>query len=246
MFSLTPGHLSSLLSSLRTAPHDLLLVSPCGSLAPCQSSLLSLFSPFLSSLLAQHTREQGEILTISLPIPYTAILDICNITVETIPSSDILKHFNESVGAFNNINESEDVTQTIEDHPNFQDNFNNEPLRESETFVEEKVKTADINISDDISQMNSMCPDCNIYFTSNEHMELHKTSALHEAKVGVVQKSYNCTYCDETFFQTHKLKTHEKIHTRPIKPFPCTQCYKSFKQLWYLKEHQQKHTKVCF
>ena len=239
MFSLSPGHLSSLLSSLRTAPPDLLLLSSCGSLAPCQSSLLSLLSPSLSSLLAQHIREQGEILTISLPIPYTAILDICNITVETIPSSDILTNFNQSYNEVINLNESEDFTQTVVVHQSVHDNFNNEPQIEFEQFVEETVKIEDNEILDDINQKNSMCPDCDIYFTSNEHMELHKTSALHEAKVGAVQKL--CTYCDETFSQTHKLKTHEKIHTRP---FPCTQCYKSFKQLRYLKGHQKKHINI--
>ena len=94
MFSLSPGHLSSLLSSLRSPPPDLLLVSSCGSLAPCHSSLLSLLSPSLSSLLAQHTREQGEVLAISLPMGFSAIVDICNTTVETIPSYDVF-HFTE-------------------------------------------------------------------------------------------------------------------------------------------------------
>ena len=109
MFSLDRDHMSSLLSSLRAAPPDLLLVSPCGSLAPCHSSLLSMLSPSLCYLLAQHTREQGEILAISLPIPYTAILDICNITVETIPPSDVLIYFDQYFSDLNERTESEDV-----------------------------------------------------------------------------------------------------------------------------------------
>ena len=72
-----------------------------------------------------------------------------------------------------------------------------------------------------------MCPDCDIYFTSKEHMKLHKYSALHEAKVGAVEKLH-CTYCDKTFSLTKKFKAHERIHT--------------FSQLWYLKVHQEKHT----
>ena len=103
MFSLSPDHLSSLLSSLRAAPPDLLLVSPSGSLAPCHSSLLSLLSPSLSSLLAQHTREQGEVLAITLPTGHSAILDICNVTVETIPSYDVFQFSEDSLkGQLNN------------------------------------------------------------------------------------------------------------------------------------------------
>ena len=241
MFSLSPDHLSSLLSSLRSAPPDLLLVSPCGSQAPCHSSLLSLLSSSLSSLLAQHIREQGEVLAISLPMSSSAILDICNVTIETMPSYDVFQFSEDSLseieGHLTTTHETEHVTEIFySQHETLkvESEFKHIGNLEKGTTDSEKLKVEE-----------NLCSLCDATFINMEPMTCPKCSisALEKAKAGLVQNIYLCTYCNEEFSSINELNSHEKRHPKQFH-CPRMKCKKVLTSQQRLNHHITIHEKL--
>lgn len=54
-------------------------------------------------------------------------------------------------------------------------------------------------------------------------------------------RTYQCSFCDKSFFNNHNLTEHEKIHT-DSRPFPCPVCGKAFRQKHAMHSHMRLHT----
>ncbi|XP_053147526.1 zinc finger protein 436-like isoform X1 [Hemicordylus capensis] len=60
-------------------------------------------------------------------------------------------------------------------------------------------------------------------------------------KGDIGDKSYNCTFCGESFKQRSYLIRHERTHTGE-KPYKCSLCGKSFSQRSHIITHERTHT----
>lgn len=80
------------------------------------------------------------------------------------------------------------------------------------------------------------CPLCPSVFNAKGNLKLHND------RVHLGIKNYNCQYCDQSFSKSETLKHHEMTHTGE-KPHVCTICNKRFIQAIALKTHMKTHSK---
>ncbi|KAL5276857.1 hypothetical protein ACFFRR_002208 [Megaselia abdita] len=80
------------------------------------------------------------------------------------------------------------------------------------------------------------CPLCPSVFNARGNLKLHND------RVHLGIKNYNCQYCDQSFSKSETLKHHEMTHTGE-KPHGCPICEKRFIQAIALKTHMKTHNK---
>lgn len=80
------------------------------------------------------------------------------------------------------------------------------------------------------------CPLCPSVFNARGNLKLHND------RVHLGIKNYNCQYCDQSFSKSETLKHHEMTHTGE-KPHGCLVCEKRFIQAIALKTHMKTHNK---
>lgn len=82
------------------------------------------------------------------------------------------------------------------------------------------------------------CPLCPSIFNARGNLKLHND------RVHLGIKNYNCQHCDQSFSKKETLKHHEMTHTGE-KPHECLICEKTFIQAIALKTHMKTHNKDC-
>jgi uncharacterized Zn-finger protein len=70
----------------------------------------------------------------------------------------------------------------------------------------------------------------------------NQANTLVHLKAHTQEKTYKCTYCDNSFCDSSTLKKHLRTHTGE-RPFVCHICSKSFSQSGNLKRHLTVHEK---
>ena len=210
MFSVADCHLSSLLEALRLSAPDLLLVASCGRRLACHSSLLCLLSSSLSSLLAQHPREQGECLAISLPLDYTTLLKVLDIRPETLPQHDIFDTLSESPAwDVQEVSTKDEICDYFEIPVRQQDNkTNNEENKEPRELQGASfLSYAEGNLDRIFS-----CSHCEQTFNENNMLKQHQLNHIGD-------KAFDCSSCGASFSEKKGLKTHLKVHLSKLKSF---------------------------
>ncbi|CAC5381027.1 KRAB [Mytilus coruscus] len=90
-----------------------------------------------------------------------------------------------------------------------------------------------------------LCDDCGKGFALAKYLQKHKQR--HTAPE-VMDKVYNCRYCDKTFDNLHEYQQHIRTHTdAEDRIFQCDQCPKRFFKQAHLKRHIMTHSTVrCY
>ncbi|VDI65672.1 KRAB domain-containing zinc finger protein [Mytilus galloprovincialis] len=90
-----------------------------------------------------------------------------------------------------------------------------------------------------------LCDDCGKGFALAKYLQKHKQR--HTAPE-VMDKVYNCRYCDKTFDNLHEYQQHIRTHTEAEdRIFQCDQCPKRFFKQAHLKRHIMTHSTVrCY
>ena len=109
-----------------------------------------------------------------------------------------------------------------------------------------KDECIDIKYSDDVSTTKMEIKQEQGYTTqddpsTNDHCHFARSTLDIKRDIAHVIKSNVCSWCDMSFDQIGRLKTHMRIHTGE-KTYSCYQCYKSFINSSNLKKHMKNHS----